>query len=237
MRRFVADASHELRTPLTSIRGFAELYRQGAAAARGRRARGSCSASRTRPSAWACSSRTCCCSPGWTSSVRWPATPVDLLALAADAVHDARAIDPERPITLDGRRDRPAAGRARRRRPAAPGAGQPAHERAAPHAAGHRRSPSGGHRAGRRRALLEVADQGPGMDRRGRGARLRALLPRRHVPRPRATAAPGWAWRSSSALVAGHGGTVDVDTAPGRRRAPSGCGCRWPRAGRASRAD
>ncbi|HEX6422934.1 MAG TPA: HAMP domain-containing sensor histidine kinase [Acidimicrobiales bacterium] len=31
MRRFVADASHELRTPLTSIRGFAELHRQGAA--------------------------------------------------------------------------------------------------------------------------------------------------------------------------------------------------------------
>jgi two-component system OmpR family sensor kinase len=30
MRRFVADASHELRTPLTSIRGFAELHRQGA---------------------------------------------------------------------------------------------------------------------------------------------------------------------------------------------------------------
>ena len=30
MRRFVGDASHELRTPLTSIRGFAELYRQGA---------------------------------------------------------------------------------------------------------------------------------------------------------------------------------------------------------------
>lgn len=28
-RRFVADASHELRTPLSSIRGFAELYRQG----------------------------------------------------------------------------------------------------------------------------------------------------------------------------------------------------------------
>jgi two-component system OmpR family sensor kinase len=30
-RGFVADASHELRTPLTTIRGFAELYRQGAA--------------------------------------------------------------------------------------------------------------------------------------------------------------------------------------------------------------
>jgi two-component system OmpR family sensor kinase len=32
LRRFVADASHELRTPLTSIRGFAELYRRGGAA-------------------------------------------------------------------------------------------------------------------------------------------------------------------------------------------------------------
>ncbi len=30
LRRFVADASHELRTPLTSIRGYAELHRQGA---------------------------------------------------------------------------------------------------------------------------------------------------------------------------------------------------------------
>ena len=32
LRRFVADASHELRTPLTSIRGYAELFRRGAAA-------------------------------------------------------------------------------------------------------------------------------------------------------------------------------------------------------------
>ncbi|GAA1841497.1 HAMP domain-containing sensor histidine kinase [Asanoa iriomotensis] len=39
MRQFVADASHELRTPLTSIRGFAELYRQGAAASPGDTAR------------------------------------------------------------------------------------------------------------------------------------------------------------------------------------------------------
>jgi two-component system, OmpR family, sensor kinase len=31
LRRVVADASHELRTPLTSVRGFAELFRRGAA--------------------------------------------------------------------------------------------------------------------------------------------------------------------------------------------------------------
>lgn len=30
MRRFVSDASHELRTPLATVRGYAELYRQGA---------------------------------------------------------------------------------------------------------------------------------------------------------------------------------------------------------------
>jgi two-component system OmpR family sensor kinase len=31
LRHFLADASHELRTPLTSIRGYAELFRRGAA--------------------------------------------------------------------------------------------------------------------------------------------------------------------------------------------------------------
>ena len=31
LRRFLADASHELRTPLASIRGYAELFRLGAA--------------------------------------------------------------------------------------------------------------------------------------------------------------------------------------------------------------
>jgi len=31
LRRFLADASHELRTPLASVRGYAELFRLGAA--------------------------------------------------------------------------------------------------------------------------------------------------------------------------------------------------------------
>jgi two-component system OmpR family sensor kinase len=58
LRRFIADASHELRTPLASIRGYAELFRMGAARdpAESRRR---CGASRTRPRGWACWSRTC----------------------------------------------------------------------------------------------------------------------------------------------------------------------------------
>ena len=100
LRRFLADASHELRTPLTSIRGYAELFRRGAGAdaedtalamrrieEEGERmgilvddllflAR----AGRGRPIA---------------------ADSVDLAVVAADAVHDAQAVDPDRPITLE----------------------------------------------------------------------------------------------------------------------------------------
>jgi two-component system OmpR family sensor kinase len=36
LRRFVSDASHELRTPVTTIRGYAELYRLGGLAEPGR---------------------------------------------------------------------------------------------------------------------------------------------------------------------------------------------------------
>ena len=59
LRAFIADASHELRTPLASIRGYAELFRMGAVPERARAASARCAASRTRPRAWACSSRTC----------------------------------------------------------------------------------------------------------------------------------------------------------------------------------
>ena len=91
LRQFLADASHELRTPLASIRGYAELLPDGRAGdARGRR-RGRCGASRTRPRAWACSSRTC--SP-WPASTRC-ASPCGCRSTSPrwrrDAVADARA--------------------------------------------------------------------------------------------------------------------------------------------------
>jgi two-component system OmpR family sensor kinase len=100
MRQFVADASHELRTPLTTIRGFAELYRQGAVvdaadvATVMRRIEDEAARmgllvedllllarlDRERPLTLA---------------------PVELSVLAMDAVQAARAVAPERTIKLD----------------------------------------------------------------------------------------------------------------------------------------
>ncbi|MEV0148695.1 MULTISPECIES: HAMP domain-containing sensor histidine kinase [unclassified Nonomuraea] len=97
MRQFVGDASHELRTPLTSIRGFAEYARQNPGAdpaelmQRVEKAAGRMSllvddllllarVDQQRPLRMG---------------------PVDMLALAADAVHDARILQPDRVISLD----------------------------------------------------------------------------------------------------------------------------------------
>ncbi|WP_433681277.1 sensor histidine kinase [Nocardia sp. CA-119907] len=88
MRRFVADASHELRTPLTTIRGFAELYRQGAT---------------TDPAMFMDriereSQRMGILVEDLLMLARLDAQrpleqdPVDLLAVASDAVHSARAV-------------------------------------------------------------------------------------------------------------------------------------------------
>jgi two-component system OmpR family sensor kinase len=99
LRRFVADASHELRTPLTTIRGYAELFRQGAVTGPEEQAR---ALDRIE-----------------TESVRMGLLVDDLLLLArldqqralqrkvidvdsltAEAVEDARAGDPERTYVL-----------------------------------------------------------------------------------------------------------------------------------------
>ncbi len=99
MRRFVSDASHELRTPLATVRGYAELYRQGAV---------------TDPEDVGTAMRRI-----ETEATRMGGLvedlltlarleeqrperrgPVDLTVIAADAVQDARALDPGREVTL-----------------------------------------------------------------------------------------------------------------------------------------
>ena len=101
MRQFVADASHELRTPLAAVRGYAELYRQGAV---------------TKPEDVSGTMRRI-----EDESIRMGVLvndllvltrldsqrplergPVDLTVLAADAVQDARALDPTRQVRLTG---------------------------------------------------------------------------------------------------------------------------------------
>ena len=99
MRRFIADASHELRTPLTSIRGFAELYRQGAV-------RTEEDVARLMQRIEAEGARMGLLVEDLLLLARLDQqrplnfAPVDLAEVAGDAVHDAKAVQPDRPISL-----------------------------------------------------------------------------------------------------------------------------------------
>jgi two-component system, OmpR family, sensor kinase len=99
LREFISDASHELRTPLTSIRGYAELLRSGAISGEAETAR---AVARIEHEA----ARMGGLVDNLLSLARLDEGrplelgEVDLSALAADAVHDARAVEPDRPITL-----------------------------------------------------------------------------------------------------------------------------------------
>jgi two-component system OmpR family sensor kinase len=99
LRRFIADASHELRTPLASIRGYAELFRMGAAREPDEVAR---AMRRIEDEG----QRMGVLVEDLLTLARLdqvadaPHAPVDLRTLARDAVDDARATAPEREITL-----------------------------------------------------------------------------------------------------------------------------------------
>jgi two-component system OmpR family sensor kinase len=100
LRQFLADASHELRTPVTSIRGYAELFRRGAA---------------ERPDDLATAMRRI-----EDESIRMGTlvddllllarldqgrplemVPVDLALIVADGVSDAEVLAPEREVALE----------------------------------------------------------------------------------------------------------------------------------------
>jgi two-component system OmpR family sensor kinase len=96
VRQFAADASHELRTPLTTIRGYAELYRQGALGPE----RLPNAMRRIEQEADRMSSLVAelleLARLDRDSSL--DLTETDLSALVADAVADAKAVEPSRPV-------------------------------------------------------------------------------------------------------------------------------------------
>ncbi|MBG6100383.1 two-component system OmpR family sensor kinase [Micromonospora vinacea] len=100
MRRFVADASHELRTPLTTIRGFAELYRQGAARAPEQTA-GLLRRIEDEAARMGLLVEDLLLLARLDMERPLSLTPVELPVLASDAVQAARAIAPDRRIELD----------------------------------------------------------------------------------------------------------------------------------------
>jgi two-component system OmpR family sensor kinase len=99
LRRFLSDASHELRTPLASIRGYAEVFRMGAASDRKeldkamRRIEDEAARMGVLVEDLLVLAR--------MDELRDPVRlPVDVAAVARDAVDDARATAPDRSFTL-----------------------------------------------------------------------------------------------------------------------------------------
>ena len=113
LRSFLADASHELRTPLTSIRGYAELLRKDALGDEASRDR---ALSRIEREA----ARMGALVGDLGVLARQGEGPqpilgrVDLAAVAADVVADARTITADRPIEMTATGEVPVAGDAAR---------------------------------------------------------------------------------------------------------------------------
>ncbi|MCO1582519.1 HAMP domain-containing histidine kinase [Crossiella sp. SN42] len=231
LRLFVGDASHELRTPLTSIRGFAELYRKGGAPERA-------DVDRIMSRIEAEASRMGLLVDDLLLLAQldqqrlFDFAEVDLLVLAGDAAHDARALDDGRKITLvakDGPvrvlgdeyrlrqvlanlvtnalRHTPAGTPVRITLTREPAAAQ----RAAPAAAAGTAPPTGGEVA-----VLEVADDGPGIPPE-HAAHVFDRFYRADPGRSRAKGGSGLGLAITAAIVHAHGGRVELHTAQGSR--------------------
>jgi two-component system, OmpR family, sensor kinase len=212
MRRFVADASHELRTPLSVIRGFAEYYRQreGVEKAELDRMIGRVEDEAARMGVLVEDLLLLARLDQQRPLAR---RPVDLLALAGDAVHDARVLDGGRDISLsvrDGSAFIVVGDEVRLRQVIG---------NLVNNALQH--TPAGtpvevimrtGELEGVPAAVLEVADSGPGMPPEDAG-RVFERFYRADPARGRGGTGLGLA--IAAGLVTAHGGTVDVDTAPG----------------------
>lgn len=208
MRRFITDASHELRTPLTTIRGFAELYRQGAArdvAMLLSRIESEASRMGLLVDDLLLLARL---------DVQRPLEQhqVDLLALASDAVHDAQAIDPTRSITMevfDGPGIPEVLGDETRMRQVLSNLVANALQHTPASADVVVRVGTQGDDV-----VLEVADTGPGMSQQD-ASRVFERFYRTDSSRARASGGTGLGLSIVDSLVHAHGGDVTVTTAPG----------------------
>jgi two-component system, OmpR family, sensor kinase len=209
LRRFVADASHELRTPLTSIRGYAELFRRGAA---------------DRPEDLERAMRRiedegarmgllvddllllARLDQGRPLDRR----PVDLTALVADAGDDLRAADPARAVTVDALEGVRVDGDEPRLRQVIANVVDNARTHTPPGTAVSIRLAVDGDTA-----VLEVADRGPGMSDE-ESARVFERFYRGDPSRSRASGGTGLGLSIAAAIVDAHGGGSGVSSEPGR---------------------
>jgi len=213
MRRFVADASHELRTPLAGIRGFAELHRMGALPDVDR-AMDRIESEAVRMGGLVEDLLTLA---RLDEERPLDLAPMDLRTLAADALHDLTALDPGRPVSLTG----PDGSGAPR---PAPVLGDEARLRqVVTNLVGNavKHTPAGtavrigvGETEGV--CLLEVADRGPGLTD-DQASLVFERFYRVDASRSRQDGGgAGLGLAIASALVRAHGGTLSLDTAPGR---------------------
>jgi len=205
LRRFVADASHELRTPLTSIRGYAELYRQdpGSVAQGMARIEGEATRMGELVEDLLLLARL-------DQGLALRVEPVDLSALAAEAVAAARVVAPGRVIELDAPAPVVVPGDPGRLRQALDNLLANAREHTPASAPVEVRVDLDG-----AFARLDVVDHGPGMT----GEEVARAFERfwqgeATIDHPRKGTGLGLAIVHD--LVESHGGTVTLDATPGR---------------------
>jgi two-component system, OmpR family, sensor kinase len=209
LRRFVADASHELRTPVTTIRGYAELYRGGGLADSGELDE---AMRRTEQEAVRMGQLVDDLLHLARLDQGRPLehVPVDLSGVVVDAVRDARAVDPARPITAttngsvqvlgdDGRLRQVVTNLVTNALVHTP-SDTPVDVRVV---------------AENGRAVLEVADLGQGMPT-DVAARAFERFFRADPSRSRHRGGSGLGLAIVEATVRAHGGEVRLDSAPGR---------------------
>jgi two-component system, OmpR family, sensor kinase len=216
MRQFVADASHELRTPLTSIRGFAELHRQGAVTDAGGTAEllGRIEDQATRMGTLV---DDLLLLARLDQQRPLAHEPVDLVALARDVTDAAEVRDHGRSIGLDTEGDELyVLGDEQRLRQVLTNLVDNAlmHTPEGTHVDVRARRQVPGQPGARAWAIVEVHDDGPGLAPE-QAERVFERFYRTDAARSRARGGTGLGLSIVAAIAGAHGGRAEVDTSPG----------------------